>query len=151
MSKIYLATSGTGKTYFCQHNLGWIDLDGWLFWNKLSDKMNEDLFIKMISFYQYSGYNILISSVQTAQYLVKNNIQIDGYIIPANETKNEIFNRLINRDPHNHWSYVYMTLLDKDIAQLIQLPGPKFYLKSGQYVSDIIDGDGNIKIKEANN
>ena len=152
MSKIYLATSGTGKTYFCKKYPGWVDLDGWFFWNDLSDQINENLFIKMVLFYQHNDYNILISSIKTAEYLIKNNIQINGYIIPSKAMKAEIIVRLLTRGPEqNGWAHEYLRHFNKEIEQIDQLSGPKFYLKSGQHVSDIIDSEGNIKINETDN
>ena len=56
----------------------------------------------MVLFYQHNDYNILISSIKTAEYLIKNNIQINGYIIPSKAMKAEIIVRLLTRGPEQN-------------------------------------------------
>ena len=147
MPKIYFAFSNTGKTYFCKHNPGWIDLDWYVFSKAINSK---ELLIEAVKYYKYYGFNIFIS--YSGQYLTLKSagINIDGIILPTVDLKEEYINRVQERSRTLHntqdgFAQVYPQYFDSEQRTIQGIPGNKIYLKSGQYISDILDSEGNIK------
>ena len=136
MTKIYIASCGTGKTWFCQHNAGWIDLDSYLL-KYVSNDMQ--FLIKAIKYYRYWGYNIL-TNASAVKALLEAGIHIDGIIIPSPQMNDEILNRLKQRQDGDFWKYNQLPSICEFSPEV-----PTIRLKPGQYISDVLDSEGNIK------
>ena len=59
--------------------------------------------------------------------------------------KDEILKRIIERDDNLRWSEKLSIRWDIIWSTFNSLPCPKIYLKPGQYISDVIDANGNPK------
>ena len=137
--KLIIAFSGCGKTYYCKHTLNWLDLDDFIFHDSATLTNLENL----LNWYKY---NILTNSIKIAWKLTNTPLKISYVILPTLDMKNEIISRIKKRDTQNSY---YWALLEKDwkfkIADFMSIDAPKIYLKPGQYVSDVIDENGNAK------
>ena len=60
--KIYCVFAGLGKTYFCQHNLGWAEIEEESY-NKLR-LYPSAMIMQMKCFHKY-GYNFILSLFST--------------------------------------------------------------------------------------
>jgi len=144
MSKIYVATSGTGKTDFCKTHLNWVDLD-WALAEYFPGPFAETIFSRIVLYYKAHGYNIMINNFRATNALVRFKIPVDCIIMPKPEIKDEIINRLSERDQNSTWATEYSQIFDTEMEALNQVDCQKIYLESGQYVSDIINADGSLK------
>ena len=146
MGKIYIATSGCGKTYFCKHNLNWIDLDYYLFDTAIK---NEAAFLKFFGFYNFWDYNIFTNNPKAINWLQQWNVKIDAYILPTADMKSEMIERLRDRkdkeDKSGSYFEEFSKKFDAELAIIKRLDCPKIYLKPGQYITDVLDSAGNIK------
>lgn len=157
MSKQYIVFFGCGKTTFCKTHLNWVELDiGWY-----EPFRDFEAVSSLLYFYPRWGYNLLIGGgANTLQFLdrhahhsynnmpwirpnfvpIKTNI-----IIPSPEMKQEILERIKNRSCARDAEYI-MSVYDKEWEALDKAQfDTKVYLKPGQYLSDIIDENGEYK------
>lgn len=143
MSKIIVAVSGTGKTYFVKHNLNWVDFDGYYFDYLIHSKEGEK---KITEYIEWCDYNIITGSRRLTRYK-KLKDKIAYVILPSEEMRVEILKRVVDRDTIdlNYWASFYIQNYEKVIQDYKDLPFPKIYLKPGQYVSDVIDENGDVK------
>ena len=138
-----IAGSGCGKTYFTKHSLNWLDLDTCVFDKFFSEEHVED---KIKLYLNYYHYNIITNNVFFAlRFCNDKDINIKYVIIPSLEMKKEILNRIKSRDGLSDWLYVYNSTYESEINKLESLSLPKIYLKPGQYISDVIDENGDAK------
>ena len=140
VGKLVIAFSGCGKTYFCKHNPNWLDLDVYIFKSFLND---ADFAFNLSNILTWYKYNVFLND--TTYYYKLDNLKADYVILPERTMKNEIINRLIKRDSINDWIKLLIEDWDGIWNNYNNLPVPKIYLKPGQYISDIMDANGNIK------
>ena len=145
MGKIIAAPSGTGKTYFVKHTLNWIDLDSYVFDDFIHSIKGREKIAELLNWFDYNVITNSASALKNPD--IKNNVAY--VVLPSDEMKMEILERVLKRDLNNKGSADWSTLYQKEYEKLIMwfksLPFPKIYLKPGQYVSDVIDKDGNPK------
>lgn len=145
MGKIIAAPSGTGKTYFVKHTLNWIDLDSYVFEGFINSIKGREKIAELLNWFDYNIITNNVSALKNPD--VKNNVAY--VILPSDEMKIEILERVSKRDLDNKestdWSILYKNDYEKLIMRFKYLPFPKIYLKPGQYVSDVIDEKGNAK------
>jgi len=155
-SKQYIVFTGVGKTTFCKSHLNWVDLDiGW--YNPMRDR---DAVSNMFYFYPRWGYNCLIAGTAESLDFIKyhqNNQIFNKFfrpnfvplkiniILPGPEMKQEILTRIAGRGCDKDTNYL-TGVYDKNWYALDQAKfDTKVYLKPGQYLSDIIDENGEYK------
>jgi len=136
--KIYLVQSGLGKTYFCQQRPGWIDLDSGYLWH--ANIWNPDVLIALIDDYLNNGYKILLSAdpetINAIQYANK----YDSILIIGNsEMKEELLQRVRERDVTEQWAKEYTSIIDYWMAFYAQANMNTIILHKGQYLSDVLE------------
>ena len=154
MSKVYIAFFGCGKTTFCKKHVNWVDLDISFYVPFRDQKALHNL----LYFYLKWDYNLLLCSspsgnriLQTYLSLPENSWQKQTFpinvILPSPEMKDEILQRVMNRSGAIGSEINFITsTYDTTWQALDTMPfDTKVYLKPGQYVSDIIDDEGNYK------
>lgn len=150
-NKLYICLFGSGKTYFCQKYPEWVDFDVGCVGFAASNAVYQNYLSKLPA-------NIVLNVSQRAVHLVTNyqlaEVSRIIVVLPEKEMKQEIINRCLNRPDHDKWFESYLVQnYDKVYEMAESLPFPKIYLKSGQFLTDIINRDGTvkrgIKIKEA--
>lgn len=134
--KVILAFSGCGKTYFCKHNVNWIDIEYYVF----SSFYHSKLFENLSTLTDWYKYNVFLN---TPIYL--KDVVIDYIILPSIDMRDEIIARLSERDENLFWPEKLKRCWASIWASFNNLTYPKIYLKPGQYVSDVIDEKGNVK------
>ncbi|MBP5470288.1 MAG: hypothetical protein J6Z11_13700 [Candidatus Riflebacteria bacterium] len=155
MSKQYIVFTGIGKTTFCKTHLNWVDLDiGW--WENIMQDAHA--VSNLFYFYPRWGYNILIAGTRSAlryisyhkanvlMKLMPNFVPLKvNIIIPCPEMKAEILERIASRGCAQDLKYL-TNAYDQNWEALDNAPfDTKVYLKPGQYLSDIIDENGEYK------
>jgi len=157
MSKQYIVFTGVGKTTFCKSHLNWVDLDvGW--YNPIKDR---DAVSNMLYFYPRWDYNILIAGTSEVLEFIKfhqNNTILNRFfrpnyvpikiniIIPSKDMKEEMLARIAGRGCERDTNYL-TSVYDKNWQALDNAKfDTKVYLKPGQYLSDIIDENGEYKL-----
>lgn len=153
-SKQYIVFTGCGKTYFCKHNLNWVDLDiGW--WDTFKDANAAS---NLFYFYPRWDYNVLIAGTlevtkfiayhkaNTLNLLRPNFVPLKvNIILPGYDMKEEIRQRIESRGCPGDVRYL-MGVYDRNYQAVDSMPfDTKVYLKPGQYLSDIIDEKGEYK------
>ena len=153
-SKQYIVFSAIGKTTWCKSHLNWVDIDiGW--YNPVTDTHAVS---NMLYFYPRWDYNILIAGTAEAlqmiiahQHNFKNLLRPNyiplkiNIILPSKEMKDEMIARIAGRGCAGDTKYL-TSVYDKNWTALDQAKfDTKVYLKPGQYLSDILDDDGNYK------
>lgn len=149
-NKLYLCLFGTGKTYLAKHYTNYWDLD--LGCNGIIDPVDIQTILDNIN-----GPVLLNISRKTINILIKYNFQnlFDIYVVLPEHTpeaKQAIINRCQHRPDHDtaFGEYVKGTY-DLHYNLAVRLKYPKIYLKANQYLMDILDKDGNLKINETDN
>ena len=146
VGKIIIAFSGCGKTYFCKHNLNWMDIDYYVFYAFYNDVKYSNNLNTITNWY---NYNVFLN----APIHLKASTKVDYVIIPLKTMKEEIIKRVkerdINQPLESGWTNGWIMRLEREWNNLWDrfnaLPYPKIYLKPGQYISDVIDEYGNLK------
>ena len=146
---IYLAQSGLGKTYFCQHNAGWMDLDPYpLQICGLANGEIKRCFLTLVDTNVYWGYKLLINaSAWTVLTLLETNRYNLVLFYASHEMKEEICERVMNRalarnNPEDSFAKRYPNIFDDIINTLGDINHPrltKIQLKPGEYVSDYLN------------
>jgi len=155
MSKQYIVFTGCGKTTWCKSHLNWVDLDiGWY-----HAEFDSHAVSNMFYFFPRWDYNLLIAGAEETLKFVqyhKNNfrnllrpnfvpIKVN-IIIPSPEMKDEILARIAGRGCEGDVRYL-TSVYDQNWKALDNYKDfdTKVYLKPGQYLSDIIDENGEYK------
>lgn len=138
---IYCVQSGIGKTYFCQHNPGWVDIDTEFLWrNRIFSAQTLTAFIDS---YIRSGYKILLSgdpsNLHTIVPLNRYNIIL---IRATQDMKDELLARVKSRPESQQWAREYDFMYNGWMQDFDQWQIKQIYIKPGQYLSDIL-GDNN--------
>ena len=146
---IYLAQSGLGKTYFCQHNAGWLDLDPYPILNcGLSDEDAKKCFLSLIDINLYWGYKIIINANSWTLNLLLRSKQYQLILFYAcHEMKDEICERIKQRaierhNPADKWAQQCDKMFDTYIETLDAFSNPyltKIQINPGEYVSDYLN------------
>ena len=152
MSKQYIAFFGTGKTTWCKSHLNWVDFDI-SYYNFLDQKAIN----KLLYFYLRWDYNLLIGLGQfSAQLFMQyattlpkigffRSIDIN-IIIPPAEMREEMIARIRHRSAESEEADAIVRMYDAAWTAIDKMPfDTKVYLKPGQYLSDIIDENGEYK------
>ena len=155
MSKQYIVFSAIGKTTWCKSHLNWVDLDiGWF--NIYSDSHAVS---NLFYFYPRWDYNCLIAGTEETIKFIdyhKNNwknlvrpnfipLKVN-IILPGKDMKEEMIARIASRGCEGDTRYL-TSVYDKNWKALDEYQNfdTKVYLKPGQYLSDIIDENGEYK------
>lgn len=134
--KVILAFSGCGKTYFCKHSVNWIDIDYYVFSSFYNSKMFENL----NTITDWYKYNVFLN-----RPICLEDVVIDYVILPSIDMRDEIIARISERDENPFWPEKLKLNWTSIWASFNDLTYPKIYLKPGQYISDVIDENGNVK------
>jgi hypothetical protein len=59
MANVYCVQSGLGKTYFCQHHVGFIDLDAGVF---CEQALYHTVYLNFLDFCIHTGYTVITSA-----------------------------------------------------------------------------------------
>lgn len=156
MSKQYIAFFGLGKTTWCKSHLNWVDLDI-SFYNMFLDGKTLQ---KVLYYFMNWDYNLLIggASPSAVDIILKYkytkfpwqfNKELDTFkiniILPSREMKQEIIERLQARGRAEEVGWI-INEYDRNWEVLDNAKfDTKVYLKPGQYLSDIIDENGEYK------
>ena len=152
MGKQYIVFFGIGKTTWCKSHLNWADLD--ISYYMLPE---QKAIIKLLYFYLRWDYNLLIGAGQYSAPIISQYAAAPnkiGYfrpmsiniILPCPEMKNEIVNRIKNRTADMTEVNDICRMYDFSWKAIDAMPfDTKVYLKPGQYLSDIIDENGEYK------
>lgn len=154
MSKQFVAFFGLGKTTWCKTHLNWIDLD--VSWYGIKELRAVQY---LLYFYSRWDYNMLlgvgaISAMAVTEYLNMSNSEHPkqpywpielNVIIPGKDMKEEILDRIKARGNNSEYQSI-AAMYDMSWRAADNLPfKTKVYLKPGQYLSDIIDENGEYK------
>lgn len=135
--KIYCAFTGLGKTYYCQHNLGWIDIDEEAF---IKTRNPEAAMIQAFYAYHNYGYKILTNGtpyVLESLYHHRDEFEVI-LMIPSPNMKEEILQRIRDRGSIE-WANMLPKYYDNMYKYAYFYPcETKYMLRSGQYVSDVL-------------
>ena len=126
MTKVYVALSGCGKSEFCQTHEGWIDFD---------QKTYIEYKQKGISF---ENLQIISNPFDNFEDCFKAENITPVLILPGEGMKEEILQRVYERDPKDPWVTKYAQIYDRWYVDLNSRNLEKIYLQPGQYISDII-------------
>lgn len=134
---IYAAFPGCGKTYFCQHNAGYMDLDIYALGSPI--EAHIDTYKHLIRWCLEWGYKVIAIAEQCVIDALKE-MELDfTLVLPSDGMKDEILKRIKNRsDNRNHYTY-NLVRYDELIEKLKSIDGVNIiYLQPGQYLSDVI-------------
>lgn len=134
---IYAAFPGCGKTYLCQHNAGYIDLDIYALGSPIETHI--DIYKHFIRWCLEWGYKVITIAEQCVIEALKE-MKLDfTLVLPSDGMKDEILERIKNRsDNRNHYMY-NLVRYDELIEKLKSIDGVNIiYLQPGQYLSDVI-------------
>lgn len=140
-TKFIMAFSGLGKTYFCQHNLGYIDLDEEIL--GLCDYRNAH---RIIETYNRYGYKVLTNASSTMLRAIRNNYHsltiylpenteeakkaiLDGIERRTSEKNKDLYYRIISK----HYDRNYQGVLD-----YITRWDEVIYIPAGKHLSDML-------------
>ena len=148
-NKLYLCLFGCGKTYFCKQSAKWLDFDVGTREKPLASPslLNVSLHKQTID----TPNAVMNISDLSLDLLIQYNLKLYfdiKIILPENTTemKQEILERVSLRPDHDTAFIDYAEAnYDSIYALADTLEYPKIYLKSGQYLADIIDEDGKPK------
>ena len=98
--KVIACFSGTGKTYFCQHNPGWADIDEEPF---VRSSYAEEPFFHSIWCYRKYGYKILTCASPFTLYMLDRKEFDVTLILPSPTMKDEIIDRVLNQRQDTDW------------------------------------------------
>lgn len=135
--KIYCAFTGTGKTYFCQHHNGWVDIDEEPFVRLGLQAQSMMMFFDR---YTHYGYKIMTCATPYVLHSLAASKQFEIIIIlPSAEMKQEILDRIKERGDAT-WAEQLTKLYDNFYTYVDKYPYAlkKIYLQPGQYISDVI-------------
>lgn len=137
-TRIYCAFTGLGKTYFCQHNTGWIDLD-----EEPYVRSGANPSAMAIACECYTKYGYRIVTCATPYVLYGLSTISDKYeiilILPSVEMKEELLQRVESRGDIEWATSLRDRFYDIFYEQVCQLPYRKIYAQSGQYAGEIIE------------
>lgn len=134
--KVVLAFSGLGKTYFCKHNLGWVDLENGPFWKNQIAHLYPDF----IEQYETSGFDIMLNCFPYIIEALKPSIEHLTVYLPAENMKSEIIERVRERGVEGY-TEALVTYYDQWYADILAALRPTdtiVFVESGKYLSDYI-------------
>ena len=146
---IYLAQSGLGKTYFCLHNAGWLDLDPHpLQICGLTSNEIKRCFLSLVDTNIYWGYKILVNANNfTINTLLETNRYNLVIFYASPEMKEELHERIKCRalerhNPNDQFIKLFPDFFEVNQKSLAELDHPritKIQLKPGEYISDYLN------------
>ena len=142
MSKIFLVFFCCGKSTFCRKNPNpWNEIDLAMF----KAHKNPDILTMLIKFFSRDRNLLIGGGIKSLEVVKKFKDFEYNIILPVLEMKDEIIERAAVRDGPITSKYL-TKVYDEEWEALDKAPfNTKVYLKPGQYLSDIIDENGEYK------
>ena len=140
---IFCVYNALGKTYFCQHHLKWADIDEEFFHITRAPNLLIALQYRLYTIY---GYHIVTNASPYVMQSLANNEEFEPILIlPSEEMKEEIIQRIRDRGDDD-WANYLNEIYDDHLGKVLQTPYKKIFLTSGQYLEDVLNEDGSLKI-----
>lgn len=136
--KVYCVFAGLGKTYFCQHNPGWVEIEeeSYVRLNARSDAL-----ILALKCYHKYGYALLTNATP---YVIRglmadrDNFDIT-IIVPPKGAKETILQRIRDRGD-DEWANMLKELYDYMYDYARSCPYAKIiYAQEGEYLTDVMN------------
>lgn len=141
--EIYFVHTCLGKTYFCQHNTGWFDLDI----SMLLGGMSAKTCINIIEKYSQYGYKFLVSATRRMIYMIGKYVRArthSGLVVYLPEHTQEAYNFYIKNTEQRGYPRIKKEIKKffrniEEIENLLTEEDTIIYIPTGKYFSDIFN------------